>query len=210
MKLLRRPFRYTFWNAALTLVAINVFIFIALSNIPQLYALLSLNITAVIRGGAFWQLLTYAFVHNDIQHLIFNMLGIIFFGCTIEKTLGSKEFLLFYLLSCLFCGIAAFSAYWASGSFHVFLMGASGVLFSILFAFAVIFPRSSIFVWFVVPVPAPLLIAVYAAIELIGSFSRGMGLISHSTHLAGFIFAFLYFIVRMGINPIKVWRDAYR
>lgn len=210
MKLLRRPFRYAFWNAALALVAINVFVFIALSNIPQLYALLSLNVAAVTQAGACWQFLTYAFVHNDMQHLIFNMLGIIFFGCTLEKTLGSKEFLLFYLLSCVVCAVISFATYLATHSFHVFLMGSSGALFAILFAFAVVFPRSSIFVWFVIPVPAPLLIAIYAAIELIGSFSRGMGLVSHSTHLAGFLFAFLYFIVRMGINPIKVWRDAYR
>jgi membrane associated rhomboid family serine protease len=177
---------------------------------PQLYGICSLNVASVIFNKAFWQFLTYAFMHNDLQHLIFNMLGIIFFGCALEKAIGSREFTLFYMLSCVFCGIVSFFVYYFTKGFHFFLMGASGALFAVLFAFAVAFPRSSIFVWFVLPVPAPLLIAIYAAMEIFSSFFRGHGFISNSTHIAGFVFAFLYLIVRMGINPIKVWRDAYR
>ena len=89
------------------------------------------------------------------------------------------------------------------------LIGASGAIYGILLAFAVIFPKSRIYVWFVLPVPAPLLVLVYALIEFFAQFSRSSN-VAHYTHLAGFAAAFFYFIVRMGINPIKVWKDAFR
>ena len=92
----------------------------------------------------------------------------------------------------------------------VFLIGASGAIYAILFAYAVIFPKNKIYIWAIIPVQAPLLIVIYAVIELgsqIFGFKTGIG---HISHLLGLVFAWIYLVVRMGINPLKVWRDAYR
>ena len=53
-----------------------------------------------------------------------------------------------------------------------------------------------------------LVVAAHASFnEQFFSFRDG---VAHSVHLAGFAFAWLYFVVRFGINPLKVWKNAYR
>ena len=94
------------------------------------------------------------------------------------------------------------------GQYNVFLMGASGAIYSLLFAYAVLYPRSIVYVWGVIPIPSPLLVLIYTAIELFSEF-RGGSNVAHLTHLFGFVAGGLYFIIRMGIHPIKVWKRAY-
>ena len=88
-------------------------------------------------------------------------------------------------------------------------MGASGAIYSVLFFFFFFFPRSIIFIWGLIPVPAPVLVLIYALIE-IGSQFLGSSNVAHMTHLFGFLAAWLYFVIRMGIHPIKIWKDIYR
>lgn len=89
------------------------------------------------------------------------------------------------------------------------LIGASGAIYGILFAYAVIFPRSRIFIYGLIPVPAPILVLIYAIIEFFSQFFSSLN-VAHQAHLAGFGFAFLYILIRMGVNPIKVWRNVFR
>lgn len=89
-------------------------------------------------------------------------------------------------------------------------MGASGAIYAMLLAYAVIFPRSRIFIWGILPVPAPVLVIAYAVIELGSQIIGVSSNVAHMTHLAGFAFSWLYFVVRMGINPYKVWKNIYR
>ena len=72
------------------------------------------------------------------------------------------------------------------------------------------YPKNKIFIWGIIPVPSPILVIAYAVIELLNQFTGTRSGVAHMTHLAGFAFAFLYFVIRMGVNPIKVWKDAYR
>ena len=92
----------------------------------------------------------------------------------------------------------------------MFLLGASGAINSLLLAYAVIFPRNRIYLMGLLPIPAPLLVAIYAGIEIANQLLTLQNGVAHMTHLAGFAIAWIYFIVRMGINPWKVWKDAYR
>ena len=91
-----------------------------------------------------------------------------------------------------------------------FLMGASGALYGLLFAFAVIFPRNNIYFWGIIPIPAPILVAIYVGIEISSQLLSFRDGVAHLTHLVCFAVAWIYFVVRMGINPWKVWKDAYR
>lgn len=206
---IRTPFRYSFNNASLYIIGANIVVYLLELLFPYLAVYLPLNVLAVVKGHMYWQFFTYMFSHGSVQHLLFNMLGILFFGLAVEKTIGSREYVLFYLLSGAVCGIISFCIYCIFGAFYVKLLGASGAVYALLFAYAVIFPKSQIYIWGILPIPAPLLIAVYAAIEIISQFA-GRGGIAHMTHLAGFIFAWLYFIIRMGIHPLNIWKKNMR
>ena len=206
--ILRRPFRYTFFNATLILIAVNAGVFLLTSLSSRLEALLAMNVVMVVRYHCFWQLVSYMFTHANFQHILFNMLGLFFFGFPVERTVGSREFLLFYFVCGIVDGLLSFALYYVLGYYRVFLLGASGVVYALLLAYAVIFPRSRIFLFGLIPLPAPLLVVLYAAIEFFSQFSAGNT--AHFTHLMGFAVAWLYLYVRMGLKPLKIWKNAWR
>jgi membrane associated rhomboid family serine protease len=206
---MKRPFKYTYENAALILIGINVLFYLFNEMVPNSRTYTALNVLYIIKGHCYWQFLTYMFTHGNISHILFNMLGLLFFGITIEKTIGSKEFVLFYLLVGILAGITSFFVYWVTGSYGVFLLGASGAIYAVLFLYAVLYPRSKIYIWGILPVPAPLLVAIYVGIELTSQIFNTRSGIAHMTHLSGFFFAWLYIRVRMGLKPWQIWKNAY-
>ncbi len=215
MNFLRKTFRYNFFNASLVIMGINVAAYFLISTFKLNTSLLGLNVAGFIYGKLFWQAVTYMFVHGSTTHLLFNMLGLVFFGLSVEKAIGSKEFLLMYFSIGILSGLFSIAVYYFLGLkvvgmgyvpriYYTSLIGASGAIYGMLFAFAVIFPKTSIYVWGIIPVPAPILILVYAIIEFLSQFMTYSS-VAHLTHLAGFGIAWLYFVVRMGINPLKIW-----
>ena len=206
--IIRRPFRYGFFNATLILIAVNVAVFLLTSLSSRLEALLSMNVVMAVGYHCWWQPVTYMFTHANFQHLLFNMLGLLFFGLPVERAVGSKEFLLLYFFCGIMDGLLSLALYYLLGAYRVFLLGASGAVYSLLLAYAVIFPRSRIFVFGLIPLPAPVMVALYAAIEFLSQFSADGT--AHFTHLTGFVLAWLYIRIRMGVDPLKVWRDAWR
>jgi membrane associated rhomboid family serine protease len=111
-----------------------------------------------IRRLQIWRFVTFQFLHANFQHLLFNMLGLYFFGQMMETYLGRRRFLNFYLL----CGIAGAACYlllWAAGLLvsnpYVPLVGASAGIFGILAAAAQVAPRATVMLMFP-PVPVEL------------------------------------------------------
>lgn len=217
MNLIRKPFKYTYRNACLILVLVQCAIFVVfqllskvgLGSVESYFALVS---PLTIHYKMFWQVFTYQFLHADIWHLLFNMLSLYIFGSSLEQKMGTKEFLLFYLLCGTLCGIAGAVIYhfvFLRTFMPVVVVGASGAIFSLLFAFATLFPDTHIFIWGIIPLPAPILILVYTGIEILGALSASDN-IAHSIHLLGLVWAFLYVVIRFGINPIKVWKNNLR
>jgi membrane associated rhomboid family serine protease len=201
---LRRPFRYSNGGLSLYLIGANVLVFAAGYLLPGLPDLLALD-PGLLLQGMFWQPLTYMFAHGSISHLLFNMLGLLFFAPQVERELGSREFLLFYLLTGVLSGLLSFGLYLATGT-AVALLGASGPVFAVLLAFAVLFPRAEIYVFGILPVRAPILVALYALMELVDQVFGFGGSVAHLTHLSALLFAWLYFVVRLGVNP---WRRLF-
>jgi len=208
MSFLRRPFKYIDFHASLYIIALNFIVFLLTYFMPQIKFYLSLNVGLVVYRKMYWQFLTYMFIHQGFMHIFFNMLGLLFFGFAIEKAIGSKEFLLFYFVCGIASGLFSFIIYYFTGSYRTFLMGASGAIYAVLFAYAVCFPRSRLYVWGILPVPAPILVLAYAIIEVVEQFVSSSN-IAHMTHLFGSAAAWLYFLIRMGINPIKIWKNNY-
>jgi len=195
----------TYKNVTLVIVVINAILYLVTEFIyPRATIYLAMIPSLVLRGWL-WQFVTYMFVHSGFSHILFNMLSLYIFGSMVEKRIGSKEFLLFYLLTGTLSGVVSFISYVLAGT-NVILVGASGAIYGVLLMFAVFFPYSLIYVFGILPVRAPVLVIVYALIELYSQvFGRG-GNIAHLAHLSGLVIAYLYCRIRMRINPIEVFK----
>ena len=103
-----------------------------------------------------WRYLTFQFLHstNDLMHIVFNMLGIYFLGVPLEQRWGTKRFLKFYLICGAFAGVAyVVVANLVNLGGSIPLIGASGGVFAIIFAAALLMPRIKlIFLFFPVPI----------------------------------------------------------
>jgi membrane associated rhomboid family serine protease len=137
--------------------------------------------------GQPWGLFTYMFVHGGFMHLLFNMVGIFFFGPRLEMHLGGKSFLSLYLLSGL--GGAAFSFLFAR---HGSVVGASGAVFGVLLGFAYFWPKDRIYIWGVLPVEARWLVGFLAAMALYSGVSGSGAGVAHFAHLGGFAAGYAY------------------
>ncbi len=200
--ILRRRFRYSYENYTLWLIGINVVVFFLLQIVSYRTSLTygALSVWGVNRGRV-WQFVTYMFMHYDFFHLLFNMLGLFIFGKIVENRMGSREFLLFYLVVGIGSGIITYIIYRFTGTMNP-VVGASGAIYGLLFAFAVYFPHSQIYLWGILPVRAPILVLIYAVISLFSQISGRQSGVAHLTHLFGFVVAYLYFIIRLRISPI--------
>jgi membrane associated rhomboid family serine protease len=208
--MLRKTMPYRYYYVGFILIGINVFIFLITRLSPVVGNYLAMIPGLVLRNKFVWQPVTYMFVHANLWHLFVNMLGLFFFGVQVEKQLGSSEFLFFYLLTGTLAGVFSLFVYGVSGSMMVALVGASGAVYAVLLAFATLFPYARIYIFGVIPIRAPILVLVFTGIELFSQFLGRRRGVAHMTHLAGFFFAFLYFIIRQRINPIKVFFGSFR
>ncbi len=145
-----------------------------------------------------WQFLTYQFMHGDFTHILFNMFMLWMFGMELENIMGSKKFLLYYLL----CGFGA-------GLFQIFLspifsdslaptIGASGAVFGIMIAFAMFFPDRYIFLYFLIPVKAKYLIAFLVVIEFLSV--NEPTLVAHLAHIGGAVTGFIFIMLDRKYN----------
>jgi membrane associated rhomboid family serine protease len=143
-----------------------------------------------------WQVVAYAFLHGSFEHLFFNMLGLWMFGSELERIWGEKRFLQFYAASVLAAAFAQLIVTAVMGSAYP-TVGASGGLFGLLFAFAVMFPNRVILLFFVIPMKARYLVLLYGLLELYqGVYVMNSG-IAHFAHLGGML---------GGLLMIRYWR----
>jgi membrane associated rhomboid family serine protease len=147
-----------------------------------------------IRSLCFWQLFTYMFMHDDVWHLLVNMLGLYIFGSEFERHFGRQRFLQFYAT----CGLVGGLAYlvWgmiSPGYAGVPLVGASGAVYGLLMAGIIFFPHLQV-VLIIFPMPIRvfgLIIAAVMVLQLIsGSFTNPGGQVCHMAGAATAILVF--------------------
>lgn len=203
--LVRKQFNYSFNNITLVFIIINVGIFLMdlLFFNGRIRRILALNTREVFAQGRIWQLFTYMFLHGNQSHLFLNMLGLVMFGFTLERRMGSKEFTLFYLLTGTLTGLV--SALIMSNT-NTSLVGASGALYAVLMAYATYFPDNRILLFFIIPMRAPMAVLLFIVLSIVMQIFGFFGSVAHYAHLAGIAFAFLYFLIRLGINPLHAFR----
>ncbi len=143
-----------------------------------------------------WQIVTYAFLHANFNHLFFNMLGLWMFGSELEQVWGQKRFVQFYTASVIAAALTQLLVSGLMGSGGP-TIGASGGLFGLLLAFAMIFPDRIILLFFVIPMKAKYLVILYGLAELYqGAYVMNSG-IAHFAHLGGML---------GGLLTIRYWR----
>jgi membrane associated rhomboid family serine protease len=144
---------------------------------------------ALVKKGFVWQLFTYMFLHGGFFHILFNMFALWMFGCEIERSWGTKEFLKYYFIT----GVGAgFFTFFLSFNSRIPTIGASGAIFGILVAFAMMFPDRPIYLYFLFPVKAKYLVIFFAVIEFFASFRHTSDGIGHFAHLGGMIIGYIY------------------
>ncbi len=156
-----------------------------------------------------WQLVTYLFMHGGLFHLFFNMFILWMFGMELENMWGSKKFLTFYLI----CGVGA-------GLIHMFIgpifagvaptIGASGAVYGVLLAFAMMFPDRLIFLYFLFPVKAKYFVGFLIILGLFMGISGTRDGIAHFAHLGGAFVAFIYILADRGTLPVKQWFSGFK
>ncbi|SPF48837.1 Rhomboid-like protein [Candidatus Sulfotelmatobacter kueseliae] len=163
----------------------------------------------VVRGHL-WQLFTYSFLHAGISHLFFNMLWLWWFGAQLEMDWGAKKFMEFYS----FCVVGAALVTVAVSYTGVAgvrtssqTVGASGGIFGILMAFAMLYGEQEIWLF---PIPfsvkAKYFVAGVGFFTLIGAIMaagpRRGDSVAYVAHLGGLLFGFLYvkFLPRRGLG----------
>lgn len=148
-----------------------------------------------INRGQYYRLLTSGFLHADTMHLIFNMLTLWFFGRVLEpyfaEYFGQFGFIIFYLVAIVVSDIPTYLKHRHSSSYAS--LGASGGVSAILFAFILLSPWSTIYI-FILPVPA----IVFGVLYLVYSqymAKKGADNINHDAHFWGAIFGIVCILI---------------
>lgn len=153
-----------------------------------------------------WQLLTAGFIHSyDMWHILVNMLVLYFFGREVEAIYGRMEFLRIYLALIVLSSLAWVISQnlWDRNAGG--MMGASGAVMGIMVLYILHFPRRSIYIWGIFPVPAWVLGILYVGSDFLGFMGppRGDGpRVAYETHLAGAVFAALYYYSHINLGQL--------
>jgi len=136
-----------------------------------------------------WQIVTYSFLHANFNHLFFNMLGLWMFGSELEHVWGQRRFVIFYFASVVAAALTQLVVnLWLNGGPT---LGASGGLFGLLLAFAMIFPNRTILLFFVIPMKAKWLALLYGILELYQGVEYTNSGVAHFAHLGGMLGGYL-------------------
>jgi len=166
------------------IIILNFLVYLAI-NIGQFADINLLSYLGLSRATFFqepWTIITSMFTHRDFWHLLANMLTLYFFGSFLNRITGLRYFLLTYFIGGIFSGLVILLL----SSPYSITIGASGAIFALGGALAILTPRLKVFV-FPIPVPMPLWVAIVVGF-LILTLMPG---VSWQGHLGGLVFGLL-------------------
>ncbi|NQT81405.1 rhomboid family intramembrane serine protease [bacterium] len=188
-----------------TLITINVVVFVFQSVLARtpLFFYLCVVPRLLFRKLFLWQLFTYMFLHANLWHILLNMFVLWMFGSELEVRLGRKQFIQLYFLSGLGAGLCYALTSWGPRAFMP-MLGASGAVFGLLVAYAMLFPERylTLLVFFVFPVTlkAKHLVLGFALLEILSVVSVARDNVAHFAHLGGFLFGYIYMRSKFGLT----------
>jgi membrane associated rhomboid family serine protease len=189
------------------LIIANVAVYLLQVLFPGFTLAFALRPRLVIEQFQVWQLVTYMFLHGSFfSHLFFNMLVLWFLGPPLEAAWGPRNFLRYYLVCGLGGGLLSMVFH-----YNGLVLGASGAIFGIYLAFALMYPDTYLLIWFVLPVKAKYLVAGLALMQL---FLVGGGThIAWGAHIGGLLTGLIFFKsellrrLRFNVGPKRRFRS---
>jgi membrane associated rhomboid family serine protease len=205
------PFRG--FTRAVVLTCIGVYLALLLLGWvqPQLAGEISSALWLVpfdVMHGAVWQLVTYAFLHGSVTHILFNMLTLWFVGSYLEAGIGTRKVAELYFVSVIgaaLCTVAFAYTHLLHADPQIPTVGASGGIFGLLVAMAMLFGDQE-FIMFPLPfrMKVKWLVTVYILIALFSLLSGGQDHIAYLAHLGGALFGWIY----MRLSPRRGYSFA--
>lgn len=178
------------------IIIVNVilaFITLSASSFGSMVERICVMQAEAVAYGQVWRLFTATYLHADANHLLFNMLGLFFFGRALEQAWGGRQFFIVYtlggILGSVIFTIAAYSGFIST---QVPLLGASGSVLTVLGAVAYLFPRAKVYIYFLFPIELRILIAIYAVWYVVNVFNQGANYGGDLVHLVGLAFGMLW------------------
>jgi membrane associated rhomboid family serine protease len=166
---------------------------------------------AVVEFFAIWELATYMFLHGSFSHIIWNMLALWMFGAEIEREWGTKKFLQFYFFCGVGAGICIVIANYLAHTPRTPTIGASGAIFGILLAYAMLFPNRTILWGFLIPIQVKWFVLIIGVISFVSALYGGNTGVSEFAHLGGLLFAYVYMKTpRLQFDLVGPVRQRYK
>ena len=186
-------------QAIKTIIIINViiYIFLEISGLKsEIFRMFGLIPSQTLFEAAIWQPFTYMFLHDGFFHILLNMIFLWMFGKDIEQYWGKIAFYKYYFITGTGSGLLNAVFHYKSA---IPVVGASGAVFGILLAFAMLYPNRTVLLYGLVPMKVKHLVIGLAVIALVSSIIMKDSRISHLTHLSGMITGWVY----LNINWLK-------
>ncbi len=189
---MHESFRYS----ALWLVGFIAVVFALQAFIPGFTGLFVLDSARVWTEP--YRLLTAVFLHGGFTHLLLNSFALFLFGLLLEKEIGTVRFLMIFFAGGIVASVLA-ALYYPSS------LGASGAIFAVMGALAVLRPGMTVWVSYI-PMPMAVAVIVWAAIDLFGILMPSN--VANAAHLGGLGAGLLYgLLLRMG-RPLPQTRNT--
>ncbi|MCS7095245.1 MAG: rhomboid family intramembrane serine protease [Thaumarchaeota archaeon] len=181
-----------------SLIVANVIAFIASLLLGHTRVVASLGAIPylIVFGAETYRLVTSMFLHADVLHILFNMWALFVFGRDIELVAGRRGFLVLYFMSGVVGGLAyaIYMIFYASqfdpAALFVPAIGASGAVFGVMGAFAIVFPTRPLAIFFYfIPIIAPAFVAVMlmGLLQTLLALVLPFGQIAYTAHIGGLV-----------------------
>lgn len=184
----------SFMSITIIIIAVTVLVSISAFNKPELIYRFQFNAHSIKHNQQWYRFFTYAFLHADWTHLIFNMLTLYFFGNYVQSWYvnyfgenGTLYYTLLYMGGVFFSTIYSYEKNKDNYAYNA--VGASGAVSSVLFSHILFNPLSTIYVYFI-PVPAIGFGVLYLVFSAYMS-RHGKDNIGHDVHFYGALFGFI-------------------
>ena len=201
----------SFLNTAVgRIIVITVGVFFLQNLVPAINPWFTLTPRLAVEHFQVWQFVTYIFMHGSFWHLFFNLLVLWFLGTMIEGAWGPARFMRYYLA----CGIGG-------GLLHTLLqydasvVGASGAIFGLYFAAAMLFPDQYLYLYFLIPVKVKYFVIGLAVLQLANGIAGPSG-VAYFAHMGGMLAGVIMFRgeimrrLRFNAGPRRKWQEYTR
>lgn len=193
-------------GAVEAIISINVIVFLAANVFPN-WAVDNLALMPATVARMPWTLVTSMFLHLDFFHITLNMISLYFFGLYLSHIIGERDLLIIYFAGGIFGGLffCFTSLFFGIPAPFTFAVGASGAIFALGGALAVLRPNIQVFM-FPIPFPMPLYMAVFGFMVAMSFLLPG---IAWQGHIGGLVVGALYGLSRKRRYSVQIY-NYYR